>query len=148
MNTEKWLAMLHQYRAIAILRAPSFEVGLAMAKAVVLGGFRLIEVTWNSDRPAKLVSCLRQRLPANCCVGAGTLLSCPDLEEAMTAGAQFCFTPHTDVRLIQLAQNQAVPIIPGALTPTEITLAWQAGASGVKVFPSQALGGPTYIRHL
>ncbi|MBE7380974.1 MAG: bifunctional 4-hydroxy-2-oxoglutarate aldolase/2-dehydro-3-deoxy-phosphogluconate aldolase [Leptolyngbya sp. SIO1E4] len=148
MYQDSWLATLRRHRAIAVIRASHLTTGLAMAQAVMLGGFRLIEVTWNSDRPAELIHRLRHSLPQDCQVGAGTLLSPQALKEAITAGAQFCFTPHTDTALIHLAQTQTIPIIPGALTPTEIALAWQSGASSVKVFPSQSLGGAAYIRHL
>ncbi|MEL6384547.1 MAG: bifunctional 4-hydroxy-2-oxoglutarate aldolase/2-dehydro-3-deoxy-phosphogluconate aldolase [Cyanobacteria bacterium J06626_18] len=148
MDRNSWLATLKQHRVIAVIRAPSLPVGLAMAQAVVQAGFRLIEITWASDRPSELVALLRQTLPADCYVGSGTVLSCRAMKEAVAAGAQFCFSPHTDWELIQLAQKLNVPVIPGALTPTEITRAWQLGASSVKVFPSQAVGGPAYIRHL
>ena len=145
---DSWLATLKQHRAIAVIRAPSLKVGLAMVQAVVLGGFRLVEITWNSDRPAELVSYLRQSLSQDCQVGAGTLLHSQDMQTAIAAGAQFCFTPHIDRGLVELAQTASIPMVPGALTPTEIVLAWQSGASSVKVFPSQAMGGPAYIRNL
>ena len=148
MDKNNWLATLKQHRAIAVIRAPSVDAGLAMAKAAYQGGFRLIEITWVSDRPSELISHLRQSLASDCCVGTGTLLSCQAMKEAVAAGAQFCFSPHTDADLIHLAHHLDVPVIPGALTPTEIMLAWQLGASGVKIFPSKALGGPAYIRHL
>ena len=67
---------------------------------------------------------------------------------AIDSGAQFLFTPHTDLTLIQTAVKANIPIIPGALSPTEIVTAWQAGASCVKVFPIQAVGGVNYIRNL
>lgn len=148
MDQATWLATIRHHRAIAVIRATSTAQGLAMAQAVVAGGFRLVEVTWNSDRPAECVHQLRASLPTSCQVGAGTLLSKQALEDAIAAGAQFCFSPHTDQELIAIAQRHEIPAIPGALTPTEITLAWQSGASSVKVFPCQALGGPAYIRHL
>ena len=148
MDKDNWLATLKQHRAIAVIRAPSLTMGLAMAHAVFEGGFRLIEITWASDRPSDLISRLRQSFSQDCYVGTGTLLSCQSMKEAVAAGAQFCFSPHTDLELIQLAHRLSIPVIPGALTPTEITLAWQLGACGVKVFPCQALGGPSYIRHL
>ena len=148
MDRDSWLAVLRQHRAIAIIRAPSLTMGVAMAEAVVAAGFRLIEITWASDRPSELIDHLRQMLPADCYIGSGTLLSCQAMKEAVAAGAQFCFSPHTDSELIQLAHKLTVPVIPGALTPTEITTAWELGASSVKVFPSQALGGVAYISHL
>ena len=148
MDRETWLAALRTHRAIAILRATHLETGIQMAQAVVKGGFRLIEVTWTSDRPGDLVSHLRTTLPQDCLVGGGTLLSIADLKAAIAAGIQFGFAPHTEVGLMQLGQHHDIPIVPGALTPTEIMTAWQLGAMGVKVFPCQALGGPAYIRHL
>lgn len=148
MDNAVWLKTLRKHKAIAILRAPTVTTGIDMAKAAVAGGFRLIEVTWNSDRPAALVEHLRAALPTDCLVGVGTVLSTQETQTAIAAGAQFCFAPHTDEVLIQQCQAHAVPIIPGALTPTEIATAWRLGASSVKVFPCQTLGGATYIRHL
>lgn len=118
-----------------------------MANAVAIGGMRLIEITWNSDRPAELIHKLRANLP-DCWIGAGTLLNANQMQAAIDAGAQFLFTPHVAPDLIALAARQQVPIVAGALSPTEIITAWQAGASGVKVFPVQSLGGVDYIRNL
>jgi 2-dehydro-3-deoxyphosphogluconate aldolase/(4S)-4-hydroxy-2-oxoglutarate aldolase len=142
-----WLTLLRSQKAIAVIRAAQVELGIGMAKAVAAGGMKLIEVTWNGAEPAKLVHRLQIELP-DCVIGAGTLLSLADLESAITAGAEFLFTPHTNLNLIQAAVQQQVPIIPGALSPTEIVAAWQAGASCVKVFPIETVGGAEYIRHL
>ncbi|HEY9887412.1 MAG TPA: hypothetical protein V6D02_03375, partial [Candidatus Obscuribacterales bacterium] len=146
MDRAAWLALLRQHRAIAILRAEDLTTGLAMAQAAVAGGFRLLEVTWTSDRPAALIDGLRQALPSDCWVGVGTVLTRADTETAIAAGAQFCFMPHTEPQLLDLCQRYEIPSIPGALTPTEILGAWSGGASSVKVFPCQAVGGPAYIR--
>lgn len=118
-----------------------------MARSVAMGGMRLIEITWNSDRPAELIHQLRGELP-DCWIGAGTLLNQDHIQAAINAGAQFLFTPHVATELIQSAVEQRVPMIAGALSPTEIVQAWQAGASSVKVFPVQAVGGVDYIRSL
>ena len=147
MTPQDWHALLQQFRAIAVIRAPQFEIGYQMAKAAAAGGIRLIEITWNSDRAPALIHQLRLRLPY-CTIGAGTLLEETHLEAAIASGAQFLFTPHVAMHLIQRAVAQNVPIIPGALSPTEIVSAWQAGASSVKVFPVQALGGSAYIQSL
>lgn len=141
----RWLALLRRYRAIAIIRAPNIETGLSMAKAAAAGGFGLIEVAWNNAQPAAMMAAIRQALP-DCVVGVGTVLSADDLTDAIAARAQFCFTPHTDCQLIRLAQAQNIPMIAGAMTPTEIVTAWRAGAASVKVFPIAALGNGDYIR--
>lgn len=118
-----------------------------MAKAVAAGGMQLIEITWNSDASAELISCLRSELPT-CTIGTGTLLSLEQMKQAIAAGAQFLFTPHVERAMIQAAIQMGVPIIPGALSPTEIVTAWATGASCVKVFPVQAVGGASYIKSL
>ena len=147
MSEKSWLKLLQQYRAIAVIRAATFELGYEMAQAVARGGIHLIEITWNSDRPEDLIDILRSDLP-HCTIGTGTLLNQGDLNRAIAAGAQFLFTPHTEPTLIQLAAASGIPIIPGALSPTEIVTAWHAGANCVKVFPISAVGGPHYIQSL
>ncbi len=118
-----------------------------MAEALAAGGISLIEITWNTDRAPELIGQLRRDL-STCTIGAGTILNLEQLQHAIDAGAQFLFTPHTDTRLIQAAVAAGVPIVPGALSPTEIVTAWDAGASCVKVFPIQAVGGASYIQGL
>ena len=142
-----WISLLQKYQAIAVIRYPKLEIGLNMAQAVAAGGIILIEITWNSDQPELLVSKLRHSLP-ECIIGAGTILTLPQLNQAIAAGAQFIFSPHLDTTLIRAAIAAEIPIIPGALTPTEIVTAWHSGASCVKVFPIQGMGGVTYLKSL
>ena len=78
----------------------------------------------------------------------GTLLNLEQLQQAIDCGAQFLFTPHTDLAMIKAAVDAGVPIVPGAFSPTEILTAWQAGATCVKVFPISALGGAAYLQSL
>ncbi len=147
MDRDTFLALLRQHRAIAVIRAPDLNRGLAMAEAAATGGIHLIEITWNSRHPGDLVSKLRHRLP-HCTIGIGTALSKAELKAAAGAGAQFCFCPHTDPAIIKLAQEMEIPVVPGALTPNEVVTAWQAGATAIKVFPVNAVGGSSYIRSL
>ncbi|MDY6783691.1 MAG: bifunctional 4-hydroxy-2-oxoglutarate aldolase/2-dehydro-3-deoxy-phosphogluconate aldolase [Cyanobacteriota bacterium] len=144
---ENWLEKLKRDRAIAVIRSSSFEVGIQLAKAVAAGGIAQIEITWNSEKPAQSIEQLRQELP-QCAIGAGTILDRVQLQEAIAAGAQFLFCPHVNSHLIHEANDAGIPIIPGALSPTEIVAAWQAGATCVKVFPIQAVGGFHYIKAL
>lgn len=146
-SVNEWLQKLQKYRAIAVIRAHRIETGLALAKAVAEGGMRLIEITWNSEEPAQLISQLREQLPF-CTIGTGTILTVEQLRDAIACGVQFCFTPHVNLRLIQTAAAEHIPIVPGALSPTEIITAWQAGVNCVKVFPVQAVGGVNYIKSL
>ena len=119
-----------------------------MAQAAAAGGFSLLEITWsnNADPPA-MMAAVRRSLP-HCVVGAGSVLTLQDLRSALRAGAQFCFTPHTSPDLIEAAQAARIPLVAGAMTPTEVVRAWQLGAASVKVFPISALGNSAYIRSL
>jgi 2-dehydro-3-deoxyphosphogluconate aldolase/(4S)-4-hydroxy-2-oxoglutarate aldolase len=144
MSNQVWLSQLKKHRAIAVIRASKMVLGEQMALAVASGGMQLIEITWNSDRAPELISQLRAQLP-DCMIGTGTLFNVQQLQEAIACGSQFLFTPHTDPEMIQTAVSANIPIIPGALTPTEIMTAWNYGASCVKVFPVQAVGGTSYI---
>ncbi|MBE9208323.1 bifunctional 4-hydroxy-2-oxoglutarate aldolase/2-dehydro-3-deoxy-phosphogluconate aldolase [Nostoc sp. LEGE 06077] len=147
MSNQDWLLQLRKNRAIAVVRASKIELGEQMAMAVVSGGMQLIEITWNSDRAAELIAKLRMKLP-DCLIGTGTLFNVQQLQDAIASGAQFLFSPHLDIEMINAAVAKDVPIIPGALTPTEIVNAWHHGASCVKVFPVQAVGGVSYIKSL
>ena len=147
MSNQTWLTLLRQHRSIAVIRVSQLSLGRQMAQAVAAGGISLIEITWNSPHPSELISQLRRELP-HCTIGAGTLLNQEQLDQAMDAGAQFLFTPHVNTALIKAAVAADVPIVPGALSPTEIVTAWDAGASCVKVFPIEAVGGTSYIKSL
>ncbi|BAZ47454.1 2-dehydro-3-deoxyphosphogluconate aldolase/4-hydroxy-2-oxoglutarate aldolase [Nostoc sp. NIES-4103] len=147
MPDQFWLSQLQKHRAIAVIRAPKIELGLQMAMAVASGGMQLIEITWNSDGAPELISQLRSKLP-DCIIGTGTLFNVQQLQAAIASGAQFLFTPHVDPVMIHTAVVSNIPIIPGALTPTEIITAWTQGASALKVFPVQAVGGASYIKSL
>jgi 2-dehydro-3-deoxyphosphogluconate aldolase / (4S)-4-hydroxy-2-oxoglutarate aldolase len=144
---DDWLKLVAQERIIAVIRSSDLHVGKKMAQAVAAGGIKLIEITANSDRPWELIESLRSELP-DCSIGTGTVLSLADVRNAIACGAEYLFTPHVDLNLIQAAIAAEIPIVPGALTPTEIITAWQAGATAVKVFPIQAVGGVSYLQVL
>lgn len=142
---QAWRDRLQQARAIAVIRAPTLAVGYAMAQATMAGGIPWVEITWNSDRAPDLIAQLRRDFP-HCCIGTGTILDAAAVALAHQAGAQFLFSPHTDREIITTAQDLQLPVIAGALTPTEIIQAWHWGATAVKVFPVQAVGGAAYLR--
>lgn len=144
---QSWCQCLRCHRLVAVLRTDSPELAITLAELAAQAGVRLIEITWNSAQPEWVIGHLRQLLP-HCWVGTGTVLTSTELRAALACGSQFCFTPHTNLPLIEQALAANIPVIPGALTPTEIVAAWQAGASAVKIFPIQALGGADYIQAL
>lgn len=142
-----WLDLVRRQRVFAVIRAPELSLGLQMARAVAASGLELIEIAWNSDRAPVLIETLRQELP-HCQIGVGTIMDREGLRDAIASGIQFCFSPHTNPDLIAMAREHRIPVIPGALTPTEIVTAWQAGATCVKVFPVQSVGGCNYIQSI
>ncbi|HTL88323.1 MAG TPA: bifunctional 4-hydroxy-2-oxoglutarate aldolase/2-dehydro-3-deoxy-phosphogluconate aldolase [Leptolyngbya sp.] len=147
MQDQVWLSLLKQHRSIGIIRAPNFQIGMQLAKTAIAGGMMLIEIAWNCENATELIAELRSTFP-NCTIGVGTVLTVADLKSAIAAGAQFVFMPHLDFDLIAIAKRDEVPMIPGALTPTEIITAWNAKASSVKVFPIQAVGNASYLAAL
>ncbi|WP_445174534.1 bifunctional 4-hydroxy-2-oxoglutarate aldolase/2-dehydro-3-deoxy-phosphogluconate aldolase [Microcoleus sp.] len=147
MNHQSWLTLLKKHRAIAVIRSSEKELAWEMASSVAAGGIQFIEITWNTHKAAELIAQLRSEFPSFS-IGTGTLLNLEQLQQAINCGAQFLFTPHTDVAMIKTAVDAGVPIVPGAFSPTEIVTAWQAGATCVKVFPISALGGAAYLKSL
>ncbi|MCY7383388.1 MAG: bifunctional 4-hydroxy-2-oxoglutarate aldolase/2-dehydro-3-deoxy-phosphogluconate aldolase [Microcoleus sp. CAN_BIN18] len=147
MNHQSWLTLLKKHRAIAVIRSSEKELAWQMASSVAAGGMQFIEITWNTDKAAELIAELRSEFPTFS-IGTGTLLNLEQLQQAIDCGAQFLFTPHTDVAMIKTAVDAGVPIVPGAFSPTEILTAWQAGATCVKVFPISGLGGAAYLKSL
>jgi 2-dehydro-3-deoxyphosphogluconate aldolase / (4S)-4-hydroxy-2-oxoglutarate aldolase len=147
MGNENWLERLQASPIIAVIRSSNFQIGQKMARAIAAGGIKSIEITANSDRPWELIELLKVELP-ECSIGTGTVLNLTEIKNAIACGAEYIFTPHLDLSLIQAAIAADLPIVPGALTPTEIMTAWQAGATAVKVFPIQAVGGIDYLKVL
>jgi len=94
ISNQSWLTLLQQHRIIAVIRTSDQSLGRQMAQAVAAGGIKLIEITWNTDAAADLIPHLRQALP-DCTIGTGTLLNQEQVKQAIEAGAEFLFTPHT-----------------------------------------------------
>jgi 2-dehydro-3-deoxyphosphogalactonate aldolase len=125
---------------IAILR------GLTPANAAPVGetlyalGFRTLEVPLNSPEPLASLSELRERLPVDCMVGAGTVLTVAEARAVHDAGGQLVVSPNTDAVVIQETRRLGMTSCPGSATPTEALSALAAGATAVKVFPAQQVG--------
>ena len=146
-SVSSWLNLLQQHRIIAVVRADNAVIAREIALAAAAGGIKLIEIAWNTDRAESLIPKLQQELP-DCKIGAGTVLDIDSAERAIACGCSFLFTPHTNLDLISKGLENNVPVIAGALTPTEILTAWQAGAAAVKVFPIKVVGGVDYLKCL
>jgi 2-dehydro-3-deoxyphosphogalactonate aldolase len=124
---------------IAILRGLTPAEAVAIGRAVADAGIGVLEVPLNSPDPCRSISLLREALPG-CLVGAGTVLTTAQVEEAHAAGAQLVVSPNTDVSVISETVRRGLGSYPGAATPSEAFAAMAAGARAVKVFPAIQVG--------
>ncbi len=133
-------------KLVAIARNIASDSIVATAKALYEGGFRVLEVTFNQASPdgvsetARSIALVREAMGDSMLVGAGTVLTKEQVMAAKEAGAQFALAPNTDVQIIRAIVDAGMVAIPGALTPSEIVTAYQAGASIVKLFPAGNFG--------
>jgi 2-dehydro-3-deoxyphosphogluconate aldolase/(4S)-4-hydroxy-2-oxoglutarate aldolase len=131
---------------IPVIRVTSASEAMDVADAIKEGGVSLIEITMSVQGAIDVIKELAQKYKDEIIMGAGTILDPETGRAALLAGAQFIVSPTLNLDLIQLAHRYSAVVIPGAMTPTEILTAWNAGADMVKVFPSAQLGGPEYIK--
>ena len=130
---------------VGILRFFKREEVEKLVPASVEGGLCNIEVTMNTAGATDLIRFTVEAMGARGNVGAGTVTTLKALDEAMGAGASFIVTPAVVPDVIQECVKRGVPVMPGAMTPTEILTAWRLGATMVKVFPADQLG-PGHIK--
>jgi 2-dehydro-3-deoxyphosphogluconate aldolase / (4S)-4-hydroxy-2-oxoglutarate aldolase len=129
---------------MAIVRLRRHEPADALFDALLAGGVDSVEVTLPS--PGSLAAVARWVGRAEISVGVGTVRSADDVIAAVDAGAQFVVTPTIVPEVVAACVEQSVPVVSGALTPSEIDAAWRHGATAVKVFPVANVGGPAYVR--
>ncbi|WP_454773056.1 bifunctional 2-keto-4-hydroxyglutarate aldolase/2-keto-3-deoxy-6-phosphogluconate aldolase [Janthinobacterium tructae] len=132
---------------VGIVRAPSAQAAVQIAEACIAGGITALEVAFTTPDTLGVLRTLRERHGADVLLGAGTVLDTETARAAILAGAQFIISPGVNVETIALCQRYQVLAMPGAMTPTEIVTALQAGADIVKVFPAEMFG-PAYIKAL
>lgn len=132
---------------VAVIRAERADALLEVAEALVENGVDVMEITFTVPGAVRVLEKVAERLGDRILLGAGTVLDSETARAALLAGAEFIVSPGTDTRVIELCRRYDKLIMPGALTPTEVITAWQAGADIVKVFPSD-LTGPSYIKAL
>ena len=133
---------------IGILRGVEQDFFGEIMQASFAMGLQAIEVTMNTVGAEQIVAKHRAMVPAGKYLGMGTVRNLDEAERAVVAGAMFLVTPNIDQAVIRFARSRNVPVIVGALTPTEVYNAWEAGADMIKIFPCGALGGARYIRDL
>jgi 2-dehydro-3-deoxyphosphogluconate aldolase/(4S)-4-hydroxy-2-oxoglutarate aldolase len=145
--SEDPLAPLRRAGILPIARGVPAADLEAAAGILLEVGIGVVEVTMNSTDAAGTIRRLAGMFAGRLVVGAGTVLDADQAAAAVDAGAEFLVTPHVDDAVAAAAHRLKVPLIPGALTPTEILRAWRAGAAIVKLFPAVTVG-PPYLRQL
>ncbi|MEZ5944025.1 MAG: bifunctional 4-hydroxy-2-oxoglutarate aldolase/2-dehydro-3-deoxy-phosphogluconate aldolase [Planctomycetaceae bacterium] len=130
---------------VAIIRAPSGEQLVEVAKALYDSGIDVIEVTFTVPGVLDIISQVRKELGDKILLGAGTVLDPETARSAILAGAEFIVTPVVNAEVIKMCQRYDKLVMCGAMTPTEILTAWEAGADVVKVFPADVMG-PSYLK--
>jgi len=147
MQKAEVLNTLREIGLVPVLRAESEEQALALATAVAAGGVNVLEVTMTVPGAFRVMRRLAKELP-NILIGAGTVLDAETARLCILEGAEFVVSPALKIATIEMCHRYGVPVIPGALTPTEILTAWEAGADAVKVFPASSLGGAKYLKSI
>ena len=148
MNQRDIISRIKDLAVVPIIRAPDSQSAIAAVEAILEGGIDCVEITMTVEGAIRAIEAVSDRYGERILLGAGTVLDPETARVCMLAGAQFFVTPSLNLRTIEMAKRYSKPIFPGALTPTEVLTAWEAGADGVKVFPSSALGGAKYIKAL
>lgn len=132
---------------IAVLRGVDPDDAVPVARAVVDGGVRAVEVTADTPGALDAVQALAGDLDEVALVGVGTVLDAQTARAALLSGAEFVVSPSLHRDVIEVCNRYGVPAVPGAATPTEAIAAYEAGADLVKLFPASALG-PEYVAAL
>jgi len=140
-------ARIESIGIIPAIRVSSAEDARFAATAIHCAGIPVAEITATVTDAAAVISDLRRSIP-DMLVGAGTILDVQTAQRCLDAGAQFLTSPGLVPEIVEFAKRKKVAVLPGALTPSEIIAAWNAGADLVKVFPCAQLGGDSYIRAL
>jgi 2-dehydro-3-deoxyphosphogluconate aldolase/(4S)-4-hydroxy-2-oxoglutarate aldolase len=140
--------IIEQTGLIPVLRARNAAQAHAVVKAMIAGGVTVVEVTMTVPGALDVLMELKHEYGVKLLLGSGTVTTAAQAEATIEAGAEFVVSPslHLDVIAATKARNKLS--IPGALTPTEVITAWEAGADFVKVFPCAAMGGPSYLKSL
>ncbi len=148
MDKQEVMARIREVGVVPVIRAESADEAARVIDAIRAGGVSVLEITMTVPGALGLIAEVARRVGNDAVVGAGTVLDAETARAVILAGARFVVSPALDLGTIACCRRYGVPVMPGALTPTEVVAAWQAGADIVKVFPANAVGGASYIRAL
>src|SRR6201988_3173464 len=148
MSKTETIKRIRDTGVIPVVRATSADEAMRAIDAIREGGISVLEITMTVPGALKVIEEVSNRYGKDALVGAGTVLD-PEIAEAcVSSGAQFVVSPALNLETIACCRRLGVAVMPGALTPTEVVQAWNAGADFVKVFPAGAVGGASYLKAL
>lgn len=133
---------------LPVLRADSVKQALALVEALYAGGIYIIEVTMTVPGAIDVLKQLKANYGSKLLLGSGTVTTAAQAQATIEAGAEFVLSPSLHLDVIAKTKELGKVSVPGALTPTEVITAWNAGADYVKVFPCSAVGGAPYLKGL
>lgn len=148
MTAQEILAFITEVGIVPVVRTASAEQAIQAVEAIFNGGIRAAEITMTVPGAVKALEKVADRFGGRIMLGAGTVLDPETARICMLAGAEFFVTPALRPATIEMVKRYSKVICPGALTPTEVLTAWEAGADVVKVFPCGNVGGAKYIKAL
>ena len=148
MNKTDVLQRIRATGLIPVVRAESAELAMRAVEAIKAGGVDVLEVTMTVPGAIDVIAKLAATFGTEVIIGAGTVLDPDTANKCIQAGAQFIVSPALNEETISFCRRNDVAVFPGALTPTEVVHAWNAGADAVKVFPAGAVGGASYLKAL
>ncbi len=132
---------------VAVIRASNGDLLADVAEALLAGGVNVMEITFTVPAAIRVLERVAEQIAGRVLLGAGTVLDAETARAALLAGAEFIVSPNTNLDVIRLCRRYGKLVMPGALTPTEVVTAWEAGADIVKIFPSE-ITGPKYLKAL
>jgi 2-dehydro-3-deoxyphosphogluconate aldolase/(4S)-4-hydroxy-2-oxoglutarate aldolase len=147
MTKEEIRARIEEIGVVPAVRFRSAEDARFATEAISHGGIPIVEITMTVPRAIELISDLARNSP-DVIVGAGTIFDRETASRCLDAGARFLTSPGLDLELVEFSLSKNSVVLAGALTPTEVTMAWKAGADFVKIFPCSQVGGDRYISAL
>ena len=139
---------LREVGIIPIIRASSADVALPVAEALLQAGLPVVEITMTVPNALAAIGAVAKRFAGKLLLGAGTVTDAVTCKRAVDAGAEFIVTPCVVPEVIEAARRANIAVLPGALTPTEVSEAHRLGGDMVKIFPVQSVGGAEYLRAL
>jgi 2-dehydro-3-deoxyphosphogluconate aldolase/(4S)-4-hydroxy-2-oxoglutarate aldolase len=148
MTKQQVLAAMLDIGIVPVVRTTSAESAILAIEAIYNGGIRAAEITMTVPGALKALEKVAGKFGDKIVLGAGTVLDPETARICTLAGAEFFVTPALKPATIEMARRYSKVICTGALTPTEVLTAWEAGSDIVKVFPCGAVGGPKYIKAL